>query len=287
MDEQQRIKCLQRSWAASKGLKFDSEGYLPDVESNLRTPLSPCARADFSKGAGSELARNMRALHSSSALVANYFDFWTNRDKGPLLAALGVDEERVESLRFERRFPTGLRGTPPHADVTLALAVGRVVAIESKFTEHLSLSRRGRNNFAPAYFPWSNRLWTRAGLPKCQELAEALEAEDVRYHALDACQLLKHALGLATVLGDRFSLYYLFYDSHGDRSNQHKEELRSFASHVAEEIRFTPVTYQQAYGRLLDAKMEDADYRDYRDYLGFRYFPEIQKDGKNVLITGL
>ena len=149
MDEQQRIKRLQRSWAAPKGLKFDSEGYLPDVESNLRTPLSPCARADFSKGAGSELARNMRALHSSPALVANYFDFWTNRAKGPLLAALGVGEERVESLRFERRFPTGLRGTPPHVDVTLALAVGGVVAIESKFTEHLSLSSRGRNNFAP------------------------------------------------------------------------------------------------------------------------------------------
>ena len=102
MDEQQKIKRLQRSWAASKELKFDSEGYLPDVEVNLRNPLSPSARADFSKGAGSELARHMRALHSSSALVANFFDFWTNREKGPLLATLGVNEERVESLRFEK-----------------------------------------------------------------------------------------------------------------------------------------------------------------------------------------
>ena len=61
----------------------------------------------------------MRTLHSSSALAAKFSDFWTNRDKDPLLTAIGIDGETPEPLRFERRFPTGLKGTPPHLDVTL------------------------------------------------------------------------------------------------------------------------------------------------------------------------
>ena len=35
----------------------------------------------------------MRALHSSSALAVNFFDYWTNKDKSPLLSALGIDLE--------------------------------------------------------------------------------------------------------------------------------------------------------------------------------------------------
>ena len=123
MDEQQRIKRLQRSWAESKGLRFNAEGYLPNVEANLRRPQSPSTRVDFSKGAGSELARNMRAVHSSSALVANFFDFWSSKDKGSLLSAMGLNEGTAESLRFEMRFPTGLRGTPPHLDVSMSWLV--------------------------------------------------------------------------------------------------------------------------------------------------------------------
>ena len=69
-------------------------------------------------------------------------------------------------------------------------------------------------------------------------------AQAVTYHVLDACQLLKHTQGLATVVGDRFSLYYLYYDSRGGRSDQHKDELQSFASLVGEEIVFKALTYQ-------------------------------------------
>ena len=35
----------------------------------------------------------MRALHSSSALAVNFFDYWTDRDKTPILSALGIDSE--------------------------------------------------------------------------------------------------------------------------------------------------------------------------------------------------
>ena len=75
----------------------------------------------------------MRALHSSSALAANLFDYWTERDKSPLLAALGVDAKGETSLDFEARFPTGLGGTPPHLDVAMRRSTGSVVAVEAKF----------------------------------------------------------------------------------------------------------------------------------------------------------
>ena len=274
MNEQQRVRHLQRSWAEAKGLRFDSEGYLPDVESNLRRPLSPTASADFSKGAGSEPARKMRALHSSSALLANFFDFWTGRDRSTLLAAMGIAGETVDSLRFERRFPTGLRGTPPHLDVTLELTSGSVVAVESKFTEHLSLSGRGTSDFAAAYFPQGRKIWASAGLPNCQKVAEAVQDHQTTYHALDVRQLLKHALGLATAQGDRFSLYYMYYDCQGDKADQHRQELQSFSELIREEVRFSALTYQEAYNRLLEAGKTGADYVNYMEYLGDRYFPE-------------
>ena len=75
----------------------------------------------------------MRALHSSSALAANLFDYWTERDKSPLLAALGVDAKGETSLDFEARFPTGLGGTPPHFDMAMRRSTGFVVAVEAKF----------------------------------------------------------------------------------------------------------------------------------------------------------
>ena len=276
MSTEQTIRQMQRAWAESQGLKYDSAGYVQDVGINLRRPLSPTATAGFGKGAGSELGGKMRALHSSSALVANFFDFWVDRDKSPLLAAMGIDKAIVESLDFERRLPTSLRGTPPHLDVTLTLVCGTVVAVESKFTEHLSRSRRDRPDFAPAYFPQSNRLWESVGLPRCQALAEELNGRESRYAALGACQLLKHALGLATQLGDRFKLLYLYYEHPEEMAATHTEELQEFASRVGEETRFEAVTYQEVYGRLRESGMSDAEYLDYIEYLGARYFPDLQ-----------
>ena len=209
MDAEKNIRDAQKAWAQSNGLSFCSEGYVCDVEANLWKPLSARARDAFEKGAGSELSCHMRALHSSSALAANFFDYWTNRDKAPLLSALGVDADGVESLDFEAPFATGLSGTPPHIDIAIRLNSGFVVAVECKFTEHLERSTEGKSEFSPSYFLSSGGLWTQKGLPQCQTLAEELHENRCRFEFLDPWQLLKHALGLAKQLKDRFSLYYI------------------------------------------------------------------------------
>ena len=258
MNAVQEIKKAQQDWAKSKRILFDSRGYVSEVEANLFQPLSNPARLAFERGAGSELSGHMRALHSSSALVVNFFDYWTERQETSILSALGVDPDAGYSLDFEAQFPTGLGGTPPHVDVAITLADGFVFAIEAKFTEHLKRSTRGKSSFTKSYFPESGGLWTDKGLPACQALAETLWAEELnggrqRFEYLDPRQLLKHSLGLVTQLGSRFNLFYLYYDWPGKKAEAHRREIGVFNELVGEEIRFNALTYQKVFAGLMDS----------------------------------
>ncbi len=216
----------------------------------------------------------MRALHSSSALAVNIFDYWTDRNKVPILSALGIEPGGGASLCFEAQFPTGLGGTPPHLDVAITNSIGHVVGVEAKFTEHLKRSTKGKSEFKAAYFPNSGELWSELGLPACQTLAEELWAEELRggrqrFEYLDPRQLLKHALGLAKEMGNRFSLYYLYYDCVGKEQEAHRREIDCFRKRVGDEIGFRALTYQEVFERLRNSGQADADYLN---YLESRYF---------------
>jgi hypothetical protein len=153
------VLTVQRSWAARQGLAVDARGYLVDVRSNLRDALSPDTEAALNRGSGSELrdqpgrAAKMRALHSSSALAVNVFDFWSARDLDRVLAALGV-QGRGTGLSFDEKLPTGARGTPPHLDVVIRLEDSRLVGVESKFTEWMTAKRDIAASLAP-YVAWT------------------------------------------------------------------------------------------------------------------------------------
>ena len=69
--------------------------------------------------------------------------------------------------------------------------------------------------------------------------------------------------------GADFSLWYLYYDCPGRRSDAHKREIQTFANRVGEEIRFTALTYQEVYHHLQESDQPDTDYLD---YLHRRYF---------------
>lgn len=274
MDAYQKIRQTQKAWAKLKGISFDSRGYVRRVEDNLWKPLTPHARKAFETGAGNELSGHMRALHSSSALVANLFDYWTAKDMKPLLAALGMEYVGGETFGFEVQFDTGLRGTSPHLDVAIQQNSGFVVAVEAKFTEHMKRATKGKSNFTKSYFPISHELWAEKGLPACQALAQELWSEErrggrQRFEYLDPRQLLKHALGLTTQLSNKFSLYYLYYDSSSDRSDAHRREVDLFDEEVGHEIGFKALSYQEVYARLGDIMQDDSGYLE---YLGTRYF---------------
>ena len=269
MRTQHDILEAQKAWAESNGIPVDSKGYVHVLESNLREPLSAHAREGFERGAGSELTGHMMALHASSALVANFFDYWTERDKAPLLSGLEIDASEAKSLDFEKQLRTGLEGTPPHLDVAINLTSGGVVGVESKFTEHLLRSTIGKSKFTPAYFPKFRGLWAAKGMPVCQVFADELSDHKHRFEFLDPWQLLKHALGLAKALGNEFSLYYLYYDWAGDEAETHKREVQRFADRVGDEVGFKALTYQEVYARLRASGQAETDYLD---YLGARYF---------------
>jgi hypothetical protein len=258
----------QRNWAESYGLKPDARGYLTDVASNLLRPIDSKTRSAFENGSGSELRDSptrpakMKALHSSSALAVNVFDSWVSRDKSALQTALQLDRD-ILSVSFEAQFPTGLTGNPPNLDVTLELADGFVIGIESKFSEWLTPKPVSKEPFKSKYFPQGIRLWEEKGLPVSQELAEQMNSGATRFRYLDAAQLLKHALGMATQLGDKFSLYYMYLELPGKESNIHIEEVSQFASCLGAELGFKAITYQQLLSSLQHEQGADLDYLNY------------------------
>jgi hypothetical protein len=219
------LKRRQRDWAVLRGHSVDSRGYLDRVEENLWRALCKSSRSAFEKGSGSELKGKMRALHSSSALAVNFFEYWTSAASTALQELLEL-ESPVSAIRFEAQYHTGLPGNAPNLDVCFALESGHTIAIESKFTEWLTRKRVVRGAFKPKYFPAGQEVWSRRGLPACEILATDIQAARRRFLHFDAVQMLKHGLGLATQLGSRFSLWYVYFDCECAESDIHKAEIK-------------------------------------------------------------
>jgi len=271
MRSKQQLISQQREWALRVGLNVDARGYLDDYAPNLRVPLSQKAKRSFDDGSGSELKdtpsrpAKMKALHSSSALAVNVFDYWLDSGTSVLQSALGLEPVPV-NITFEKQYPTGLPGNPPNLDVSLEYAGGKAVGIESKYSEWLNPKSKNKAPFKDKYFDDGSALWKDSGLPNCQQLAEAMREKEVYFRHLDVAQLLKHVLGMATQLGDKFSLYYIYYDWNGPESDAHGEEVERFASMVGEEVRFKTKSYQEFFNAL------NCDDADYMNYLRDRYF---------------
>lgn len=269
----------QRSWARRAGLRVDAAGYLPDVAANLRGPLSPSALADFTARGGSEFhdgegragrahAARLRAVHSSTALAVNVFDYWNGSDAAPLGAALGLPAP-VRRIVFEPHLPTGLGGNPANPDVLLGLENGALVALECKFSEWL-VPRRARGQvFHERYFPPDRHPWEEAGLPECQALAAELQAGTEYFRYLDTGQLLKHALGLAATGATDWTLVYLYFDWPGSIQRAHAAELARVAARLSGETGFRALSYQAL---VADWPVSSAPVgREFLAYLSARY----------------
>lgn len=187
--------------------RLGDRGYVAKLEDNLLVEsLRDDTRREFNEADGDELREKMRALHSSSALVVNVFEYWrdSERDRKPLAGALGLSTD-IESICFERKMPSGLRGNPPNLDVMFALSDGRCLAVESKYLEPYGSHRGG---FAASY----RGEWERNGFTSCEQSAEDLRSGHPRYSWLSAEQLLRHILGLANQpKGCQWGLLYLWY----------------------------------------------------------------------------
>jgi hypothetical protein len=282
-DALSQILRQQQSWAASRKITVDGSGYTEALDSNLFQPLHCDTRADFERGSGDELGRSgrrgkMQALHSSSALAVNVFDYWRGRSLAWLVGALALPSEPA-SLRFEAQFPTGLPGKPPNLDLAFEVTGQQTVAVESKFTEPY----RKANEAAPfkaKYFPSGNGLWHDRALPRCQRLADRVQRGELFFQHLNAAQLLKHILGLAQPSVGRFTLFYLWYTVPSGDASEHEKEIKLFADGVGVEVDFRSLTYQELFSSTL--RDLGAEHMAYLGYIGERYFPAFSSSASSA-----
>lgn len=148
--------------------------------------------AALRRAPGNELASGKFSNpDSSAALVANAFGWFLTRPMAlPPLPAVPMGQPQAIEIEAQLRFPWR-GGEHPWLDVVLETAT-TVVGIESKRYEPFRPKKTSA--FSEAYFrtPWGQ------GMERWTQLRDALDQGKLTYRHLDAVQLVKHALGLAT-----------------------------------------------------------------------------------------
>jgi len=269
------IRDQQQAWAYQRGIKFDKDGYTFSLDDNLFLPLLPEVKNEFQSGKGDELGSGekrgkMQALHSSAALVVNIFQYWVDRNVSYIASACGAPQGMTE-LHFEITHPTPLGGVPPHLDVEFWGNKLEPLAVESKFTE---LYYRHTKRTIKAKYLSIPGLW--AQLPRCEKLVRHIREEErgkTSFVYLDAPQLLKHILGLATKFGSKgFQILYLWYEVPSIEVEKHRSEIAVFKEYVGDEVSFRDMTSQELFKAINKLPSKD---RDYISYLRERYFPRL------------
>ncbi|QYK50979.1 MAG: hypothetical protein KF701_00460 [Anaerolineales bacterium] len=211
----------------------------------------------------------MRAVHSTSALAVNVFQYLG--EVGRADAAVGGGDAaayRSATVVFEEKYPVGKGfGIAPNVDVVIKpLGLQQpVVAIECKFSEAYRINPS--KGLKVKYLNVAE-LWPE--LPALHRLALALSPEDTRFRFLHAAQLIKHTLGLRRMYGRNFCLVYLWYAADGDEGRVHADEAAAFTEIArADGIAFASITYQELIRRLAEELEEE--HGEYIEYLTGRY----------------
>ena len=273
MKEKKNVIKHLNCWAEERGIETEDD-YVKVLENNLFSELDPLTKHDFESASGSELKAKegekpkAYALHSSSMLAVNVFDYWRKKDKEAMAKALKIDS--IRHFWFEQKLTMGMGGAPPNLDLFIIKNNGFAVAIESKFTEWMSKHSKSEP-FAKSYFEDERKRWEEVGLPNAQKLAQKIAHDNEKFHYLNAPQLLKHALGLANTHSSRSQLIYLFYDleKESEVSKKHHAEISKFRDMLGDELQFHSMTYQEFIKRL-NSNFK-TKHNEYFDYLNRRY----------------
>ena len=286
MNATEQIITKQIEWAKNKGLQLiGSAGdrgrkvYTTRIDDNLFQPLNEKSKKEIDDGDGGELkskaghTAKMQALHSSSALGINMFDYWREAsDFSLLFSACGLSRSGSQlsgEIKFEQKFKIDDRFKyAPNLDAVFYpsnLNKSKIFAIECKFTEAYSSRRHG--GLDQKYFTndsvWGNLLATK-------NLAQEISPEDSHFSYLHAAQLIKHILGLNRQFGhSRYRLLYLWYDALGESGFKHRQEVEKFADIIRSDgVLFHATTYQELIVCLAQYREQ---HKKYVSYLTERY----------------
>lgn len=281
------ILSKQIQWALNRGVQLiGSKGhrgrpaYAPELNQNLFEPLEPSVRESFSKGDGKEIIggvdspAKIQAVHSSSALSVNIFQYWQKNNQVPIIAAAcgfcRKGNNISEKITFEDKYPIDSSFQfSPNVDVVFWNSESskfKRFAVECKFSE--AYGSQGHSGLKPEYISLSV-LWE--DIPNIYELAGSICPNDTKFVYLHPAQLIKHILGLKVKFGkDGFRLMYLWYDVLGEEGTIHRNEIEAFSNIVRSDgIKFHVMSYQELIVKLSNEYRQGHD--RYIKYLTERY----------------
>jgi hypothetical protein len=286
MNGYEYILSKQTSWATNSGITLvGSKGrrgrpaYTCKLNQNLFQPLLPEVLKSFADGDGGELSSSefpgkMQAVHSSSALAVNIFQYFKSIKAVPVIAAqCGLCRAGSQvscDIHFEEKYPIhDTFGYHPNIDVVIhndSSAKIKRFAIESKFSEVYGAHRHGG---LKAKYLELDDLW--ADIRNLRRFSEGVSPNDNEFVHLHAAQLVKHILGLKRQFGKAgFRLLYLWYDVLGHQGKRHRDEVLRFSEVTKlDGIKFHSLTYQELIINL--ANKLRAEHPDYIRYLTERY----------------
>lgn len=286
MNGYQYILLKQTEWAKNRGLNLIGSKinhgrptYTTNLDYNLFQPLLPDVQRSFAEGDGSEISSSglpgkMQAVHSSSAIGVNVFQYWKSISAVPVIAAAcGLCKRGSQvscDIYFEEKYPVkDSFGYHPNIDVVIhntSTARIKRFAIECKFSEAYGAHKHG--GLMSKYLEYAE-IWD--DIPNLRTFAERISPEDRDFMHLHPAQLVKHILGLKRQFGrDGFRLLYLWYDVLGEQGKRHRDEAERFSGVVKQdEIKFHALTYQELITTL--ANQLRTEHHDYIRYLTERY----------------
>lgn len=275
----------QMEWAKNNNIDLvDDKGkkpYTKELTQNLFEPIKDETIEYFKNADGNELnddeesnkPAKMKALHSSSAMVVNIFQYWLDDPQTianilvPNLSQIG-DEIK---LNFEQKFPiNNIKSNKyPNIDVVIenknsSSKNKRYLAIECKFTEQYN---KTNNNLSSQYYKLS-----REDTPNLIKLVKKLYNRQDKIIHLDAAQLIKHILGLLSKTSkDNFILFYFYFDVCSEKGKKHKNEIEKFSKVTYEDgIDFRSMSVQELIKKLCEEL--SPKHSKYLNYLKERYF---------------
>lgn len=286
MNGYEYILSKQTAWATNFGITLvGSKGergrpaYTRELDQNLFQPLLPDVQKSFADGDGDELGLKefpgkMQAIHSSSALGVNIFQYWKSINAVPVIAAqCGLcrsGSQVSKDIYFEEKYPIKDKfGYYPNIDIVIHNAPSSKIkrfAVECKFSEAYGAHKHG--GLKAKYLELAD-LW--ADIPNLQDLAKIISPDDNKFVHLHPAQLVKHILGLKRQFGKAgFRLLYLWYDVLGDQGKRHRDEILEFTEVTKiDDIKFHSLTYQELIISL--AKKLREEHPNYIRYLTERY----------------
>lgn len=264
----------------SKGT-LGQPAYTKNLDRNLFEPLEPDVEKSFLNGDGNEIKSSngnpakMQALHSSSALGVNIFQYWQKINRLSDIAAAcklcRKGNNISKKIVFEDKYPIDSNFKySPNIDVVFHNSDKSKVkrfAIECKFSE--PYSSRGHSGLQAKYLVNLQAIWK--DIPYVYNLAKSICPDDNSFVYLHSAQLIKHILGLKKEFGKNgFRLLYLWYDVPGEKGAIHRKEIQDFSDVMkSDNVKFHAISYQELIITL--AKEFRNVHNDYITYIVDRY----------------